>query len=52
MDEKERRQIEEDDRRYVWHPFTQMQDYEKEVPVVIERAQGVYLFRHPWKTLP
>lgn len=31
------------DKKYVWHPFTQMRDWEKEEPLVIERAQGSYL---------
>jgi adenosylmethionine-8-amino-7-oxononanoate aminotransferase len=38
------RSIEEDARRYIWHPFTQMADWEKEVPLVIERGEGVYLY--------
>ncbi|RJP69161.1 MAG: adenosylmethionine--8-amino-7-oxononanoate transaminase [Candidatus Abyssobacteria bacterium SURF_17] len=37
-------QFETDDRRYVWHPFTQMQDYEDERPLIIERAKGAYLY--------
>lgn len=37
------RQLEDDDRRYVWHPFTQMQDWEKETPLIIERGEGNYL---------
>ncbi len=36
--------LEEDDRRLIWHPFTQMQDYEKEDNLVIEKADGVYLY--------
>ncbi|MEK6777840.1 MAG: adenosylmethionine--8-amino-7-oxononanoate transaminase [bacterium] len=35
--------LEDDDRRYIWHPFTQMQEYEQEAPVIIERAEGVFL---------
>lgn len=38
------KELEDDDRRYIWHPFTQMQEYEKETPLIIERAEGVYLF--------
>jgi adenosylmethionine-8-amino-7-oxononanoate aminotransferase len=37
------RQMEDDDRQYVWHPFTQMQDWEKEAPLIIERGEGNYL---------
>lgn len=32
------------DRKYVWHPFTQMRDWEAENPIVITRGEGVYLF--------
>lgn len=35
------------DKEYVWHPFTQMQDWNKDVPsipLVIDKAQGAYLF--------
>ncbi|HJZ87802.1 MAG TPA: adenosylmethionine--8-amino-7-oxononanoate transaminase [Polyangia bacterium] len=32
------------DRQYVWHPFTQMRDWISDDPLVIERAQGNYLF--------
>ena len=31
------------DRRYLWHPFTQMQDWLAEEPVIIERGEGVFL---------
>jgi adenosylmethionine-8-amino-7-oxononanoate aminotransferase len=37
-------QLELDDRRYIWHPFTQMRDYEAETPIIIERAKGAYLY--------
>lgn len=33
----------DDDRKYVWHPFTQMKDWEQTVPLVIDRADGAYL---------
>jgi adenosylmethionine-8-amino-7-oxononanoate aminotransferase len=32
------------DQAHVWHPFTQMQDWLKEEPLVISRAQGATLF--------
>ena len=32
------------DRRYLWHPFTQMRDWMGEEPVIIERGQGVRLW--------
>jgi len=31
------------DKKYLWHPFTQMQDWNQEDPIVIERAEGSYL---------
>ena len=31
------------DKRYLWHPFTQMQDWMTEDVVVIERGEGCYL---------
>lgn len=31
------------DKKYVWHPFTQMSDWQKEEPLVIQEARGPYL---------
>jgi len=31
------------DRTYLWHPFTQMQEWEAEEPLIIERGNGPYL---------
>ncbi|BFU93597.1 MAG: Adenosylmethionine-8-amino-7-oxononanoate aminotransferase [Nitrospira sp.] len=31
------------DRTYLWHPFTQMQEWEAEEPLIIERGTGPYL---------
>ncbi|HEY7532741.1 MAG TPA: adenosylmethionine--8-amino-7-oxononanoate transaminase, partial [Nitrospiraceae bacterium] len=31
------------DRKYIWHPFTQMQEWEQEEPLIIERGKGPYL---------
>lgn len=36
--------LEEDDKKYLWHPFTQMKDWLGEDILVIERGEGVYLF--------
>lgn len=33
----------DDDRKYIWHPFTQMHDWEMEDPLIIERASGCKL---------
>lgn len=37
------RQLIDWDRRYLWHPFTQMQEWEREDPLIIERGKGSYL---------
>lgn len=44
MSVKEHKNLEDLDRQYLWHPFTQMQDWEKETPLVIERGEGNYLY--------
>jgi len=31
------------DRAHLWHPFTQMQEWEQERPLIIERGKGPYL---------
>jgi len=31
------------DKRHIWHPFTQMQDWEQDTPIVIERGEGSWL---------
>ncbi len=31
------------DRQYLWHPFTQMREWEQEDPLIIERGKGAYL---------
>jgi adenosylmethionine---8-amino-7-oxononanoate aminotransferase len=33
----------EADHRHLWHPFTQMQGWLEEDPVIIDEAEGVYL---------
>ncbi len=40
----ERRRLEDDDRRFLWHPFTQMRAWEQEPPLVIERGEGPWLW--------
>jgi adenosylmethionine-8-amino-7-oxononanoate aminotransferase len=36
-------QLREWDKRHVWHPFTQMQDWERDQPIVITRGEGSWL---------
>ena len=31
------------DHAYLWHPFTQMQEWEQETPLIIEQGKGSYL---------
>jgi len=38
-----RKQLTDWDRKYIWHPFTQMKDYMDENPLVIEKGEGCYL---------
>src|SRR5574337_764075 len=35
--------LRQDDKRYAWHPFTQMQDWLQECHPIIERGEGSYL---------
>ena len=35
--------IQEYDLKYIWHPFTQMKEYQEQSPIVIEDSDGVYL---------
>jgi adenosylmethionine-8-amino-7-oxononanoate aminotransferase len=37
-------QLQEADQKNLWHPFTQMRDWLKDPPLIIERGQGVYLY--------
>jgi adenosylmethionine-8-amino-7-oxononanoate aminotransferase len=32
------------DRKYIWHPFTQMKEWEEQAPLIIERGKGAYLY--------
>jgi len=38
------KQLERWDHRYLWHPFTQMQEWTTEPPLIIERGKGAYVF--------
>ena len=41
---KRDRQLAEWDRKYLWHPFTQMREWEQEDPLIITRARGAHLY--------
>lgn len=51
MAEKQLSQIAQWDHEFVWHPFTQMQDWLAQEPVVIERGEGVYLIDDKGKSI-
>lgn len=36
-------ELEQWDKEYVWHPFTQMKTYRESKPLIIERGEGSYL---------
>lgn len=36
-------ELAEKDRRFIWHPFTQMKDWQKEDMLIIEKGDGVWL---------
>lgn len=36
--------LQEKDKRFLWHPYTQMQDYAQRDLLLIDRAEGIYLF--------
>jgi adenosylmethionine-8-amino-7-oxononanoate transaminase len=40
MDMEEADSLARTDRQYVWHPFTQMGDWERETPLIIEEGSG------------
>ena len=42
MDRTER--LRHSDKTAIWHPFTQMADWEKDDPLIIERGEGNYLY--------
>ena len=40
---KQNLSLQDKDKKYLWHPFTQMQDWEAEAITIIEKGDGVYL---------
>ncbi len=43
MTEREKQHLKTLDQTLVWHPFTQMQDYAQENPIIIAGGDGIYL---------
>ncbi|WP_247600269.1 adenosylmethionine--8-amino-7-oxononanoate transaminase [Priestia flexa] len=44
MNRIENMNLVEKDLKYIWHPCSQMKDYEELKPIVIEKGEGVYLY--------
>ena len=43
MNSKRNKKLEKLAKKHLWHPFTQMREWEKETPLIIERGEGNYL---------
>jgi adenosylmethionine-8-amino-7-oxononanoate aminotransferase len=43
LTEEELTRLAQWDKKYLWHPFTQMQTYIQEEPLIIEKGEGSYL---------
>lgn len=39
-----KKELQRKDRQYVWHPFTQMKDYANQDHLLIEKAEGIFLY--------
>lgn len=39
----DKKQLQAWDNAYLWHPFTQMQDFVKETPLIVEEGNGIFL---------
>lgn len=44
MNNRIKQELLQKDRQYVWHPFTQMKDYAAHDHLLIEKAEGIYLY--------
>src|SRR4030042_2563481 len=40
---EENKKLEELDKKYIWHPFTQMKDWLEEKPIIISEGQDCFL---------
>ncbi len=43
MSKSKDRRLKQWDKEYIWHPFTQMKDWVKDEPLIIDSAKGIYL---------
>ncbi|MDD5291908.1 MAG: adenosylmethionine--8-amino-7-oxononanoate transaminase [Candidatus Omnitrophica bacterium] len=37
------KRLADSDKKYIWHPFTQMRDWQNDEPLIIQEAKGCYL---------
>jgi len=44
LEKKEIKRLEEWDKKYIWHPFTQMKEWTSESNLIIEKGKGSYLY--------
>ncbi|MHB8482115.1 MAG: adenosylmethionine--8-amino-7-oxononanoate transaminase [Nitrospiria bacterium] len=42
--DQDKRKLIQHDHAFIWHPFTQMQEWLNESPLIIERGEGVFLW--------
>lgn len=42
-------ELQKNDLKYIWHPCSQMKDYETLPPIIIERGNGIYLYDNEGK---
>ena len=43
MSKSQAKRLKQWDKEYIWHPFTQMKDWVKDEPLIIDSADGIYL---------
>jgi adenosylmethionine-8-amino-7-oxononanoate aminotransferase len=41
--QEDNRHLEDADRRYIWHPFTQMKEWEEETPIIITEGRDCFI---------
>jgi len=44
LEKREIKRLEEWDKKYIWHPFTQMKEWVSESNLIIEKGKGSYLY--------
>ncbi|MBF8251008.1 MAG: adenosylmethionine-8-amino-7-oxononanoate transaminase [Deltaproteobacteria bacterium] len=44
LENREIKRLEEWDKKYIWHPFTQMKEWVSESNLIIEKGKGSYLY--------